>query len=1184
MKLSAIFEQPVNRPIEGVIKADDKASLRLELVEYILTNEVEKRLEAFLDAYNSYQGANGVWVSGFFGSGKSHLLKMLALLLENREIEGETALDLFLPKCRDNKILRGDLIRAVAIPSKSILFNIDQKADVISKTEFDALLSVFVKVFDEMCGYYGKQGHIAQFERHLDSRGSYDAFKAAYQSIAGKSWQIGREQALLEAQSIAAAYARVTDEPQNAAVGILDKYRSQYRVSIEDFAEQVRAFLDKQVPTFRLNFFVDEVGQYIAENVKLMTNLQTIAESLATKCRGRAWVIVTAQEDMDAVLGEMGRQQSNDFTKIQARFANRMKLTSQDVAEVIQKRLLTKNKAGAELLSDVYRNQVNNFKTLFDFADGSQTYRNFQDSDHFIHSYPFIPYQFALFQAAIKCLSQHSAFEGKHSSVGERSMLGVFQEVATRIVDQDVGRLATFDLMFEGIRTTLKSNIQRSVLQAENNLDNPFAIRLLKTLFLVKYVKEFKPTLRNLCVLMLEGFEQNLLQLRQQVEEALNRLEQETYIQRHGELYEYLTDEEKDVEQEIKNTDVETSDVTDELEKLVFDSVIKTRKIRYETNGQDYSYARKLDDRLQSREHELSIHVITPFHENAGNVSVLQMQSMGRDELLVVIPPDDHLVRDILMYKRTEKYIKQTMSVTQQEAIKHILTDKSFQNRERYAELQKQVQKLLGKAKLFIAGTEIEIGGEDAQSRIVKGFHELITRVYPNLRMLRGINYTEADITTCLNHSQEGLFSGDVTTLAESEQEVLAFIQSNNRGGVRTTLKSLLERFERKPYGWYYAAILCTLAKLCVRGKVELRTDGNLLEEDDLERAIRNSHGHGNVVLEPQVDFTASQVRNLREFHVEFFDSPPGAGEAKSLGKETGVAFQDLRHTLTPLVAQVLQYPFLSALTPVLETLKKLCGKPYTWYLTELLRQEDALLDLKEQVIDPIRKFMSGSQKGIFDDARKFVQDQQPNFSYISGDEPAQLVAALADLECFKGNRMQQLKTLIDTLGATVSAQIAAEVTQAREAVNTLKSRLCNMAEFSALPLEQQQQLTQPFDTFESSIAQQTLIAVVRDTLRQFEDTTYQLLLSQMTTWAQPASPPTPAGGRSKAAPSTYSVANSSSKPKAAETPIKYVSSRSVQVSFDKAWLADEADIDRYLAAMRQALLAEIQDGKRIQI
>ncbi len=107
MTLKNIFLKPVDRPIEGVIKADDEASLRLEIEEYVLTNEVEKRLEEFLDAYNNYEGANGVWVSGFFGSGKSHLLKMLALLLENREMDGATTLDLFLPKCSENEILRG---------------------------------------------------------------------------------------------------------------------------------------------------------------------------------------------------------------------------------------------------------------------------------------------------------------------------------------------------------------------------------------------------------------------------------------------------------------------------------------------------------------------------------------------------------------------------------------------------------------------------------------------------------------------------------------------------------------------------------------------------------------------------------------------------------------------------------------------------------------------------------------------------------------------------------------------------------------------------------------------------------------------------------------------------------------------------------------------------------------------
>ncbi|MCS5574822.1 MAG: BREX system P-loop protein BrxC, partial [Pseudomonadales bacterium] len=578
MTLKNIFLKPVDRPIEGVIKADDEASLRLEIEEYVLTNEVEKRLEEFLDAYNNYEGANGVWVSGFFGSGKSHLLKMLALLLENREMDGATTLDLFLPKCSENEILRGDLKRAVSIPAKSILFNIDQKADVISKTQIDALLAVFVKVFDEMCGYYGKQGHIAQFERDLDGRGLYEQFKAEYETIAGRPWQKGREQALLEGANIAKAYAAVTGGDPQSAAGILDKYRSEYRVSIEDFADNVNAYIEKQAKEgghkeFRLNFFVDEVGQYIADNTKLMTNLQTIAESLATKCRGRAWIIVTAQEEMKNVVGEMGKQQGNDFSKIQARFNNRMKLSSADVAEVIQKRLLTKTEEGVNQLSDVYHAQANNFKTLFDFADGSATYRNFRDRDHFIHSYPFVPYQFALFQSAIQNLSQHNAFEGKHSSVGERSMLGVFQQVAIHIGNHEVGQLATFDLMFEGIRSALKSQIQRAIIQAENHLDNAFAIRLLKALFLVKYVKEFKPTVRNLCVLMLDAFDQDLPALRNKVEEALSLLEQQTYIQRNGDQYEFLTDEEKDVEQEIKNTEVESSDVADELAKIVFDFV-----------------------------------------------------------------------------------------------------------------------------------------------------------------------------------------------------------------------------------------------------------------------------------------------------------------------------------------------------------------------------------------------------------------------------------------------------------------------------------------------------------------------------------------------------------------------------------------------------------------------------------
>ena len=158
-----------------------------------------------------------------------------------------------------------------------------------------------------------------------------------------------------------------------------------------------------------------------------------------------------------------------------------------------------------------------NFKTLFDFVDGAKTYRNYADEAHFVGTYPFVSYQFPLFQAAIEGISDHNVFEGRNSSVGERSMLGVVQQVAKDIGQLEVGRLATFDSMFSGVRASLKSAAQRSIDVAERHLENPLAVRLLKALFLVKYVESFQATARNLTVLIYDRFGLDLPALSQGV-------------------------------------------------------------------------------------------------------------------------------------------------------------------------------------------------------------------------------------------------------------------------------------------------------------------------------------------------------------------------------------------------------------------------------------------------------------------------------------------------------------------------------------------------------------------------------------------------------------------------------------------------------------------------------------------
>lgn len=1185
MELNRIFKQPVSRPIEGVIKADDESSLYVELNEYVLTDEVAKRLEHFLDAYNDYHGANGVWVSGFFGSGKSHLLKMLALIMENRSVDGSTALDIFLPKIpREDELLRAALKKAVAIPSKSILFNIDQKADIISKSQTDALLSVFVKVFNEMCGYFGKQGYIAHFERDLDSRNQLDAFKASYQQHANKPWERGREQALLESGNIARAYAEITGEDPALAKGILDKYRAQYSVSIEDFSEQVKAWLDKKPANFRLNFFVDEVGQYIADNTKLMTNLQTVAESLATKCQGRAWIIVTAQEDMNSVLGDMNKQQSNDFSKIQARFANRLKLTSADVAEVIQKRLLTKNDTGAALLATTYEQQFNNFKTLFEFADGGQQYTNFRDAEHFTYCYPFVPYQFPLFQAAIRGLSQHNGFEGKANSVGERSMLGVFRDVAIAIDNEPVGQLATFDRMFEGIRGALKSAIQSAINNAERHLGDEYAVRVLKALFLVKYVKEFKATLRNLSVLMLERFGDDLPAQRKRLEAALNKLEQQTYIQRNGDLYEYLTDEEKDVEEEIKGTEVESTDILKELESLLFDGVIKQRKIRH-SNGQDYAYTRKMDDRALSREHELAIHIVTPLSDNFDNITLQRMQSMGRDELRVVLPADVRFMQDLTMYKRTEKYIRQN-SNTPQEAVKRILDAKGFQNTERLNDLQVRAKGLLGKATLIINAADVDVSSEDGQTRVLKGFEHLLQSTYPNLRMLRDVPFNEADIGKHLRMMEDGLIANDATSLTEPEQELLAFIQGNARGGVRTTVKSLIERFERKNYGWYYAAILCNLALLCARGKVEVRQDSNSLERDALERSLRNTNAHASLVLEPQVEFSASQVRALKDFFADFFDKPASSNEARALARETIDALKELEIELATLHGQKAQLPFLSVLTPVLATLKDIASKNPNWFLTELTRAEDALLDTKENILDPLRRFMNSPQRAIFEQARALVAEQEDNFAYVAASEVEAVRGLLTNSKPWQGNRLQQLKPQLDALEHAIAQQLAIERDAAAHRLAELEQRLRATDEFGRIDATRQSQLTEPFAEARRALQGQKRIAMIRDQLRHFEESRFSQLLVQLEQWGKPAQPaPAPAAQPAAGAPAAGEPqATATVAPKPATPEPKVVPARTIRVDYAKAWLTSEAELDDYLNKQREAWLKEIQAGNRVQI
>lgn len=1154
MLLNDIFTKDVQRPIEGVIKADDVAHLATEVDEYVLTNEAAKGLEQLLEAYTNYTNANGVWISGFFGSGKSHLLKMLAHLLgdvEGQEFDRTQVVESFRSKATD-AFLPALLDKAARIPAKSLLFNIDQKATLIAKDQTDALLKVFVKVFDESRGYYGNQGHVARFEHDLDSRGQYEAFKVTYERIAGIPWTQGREQTALEGGNIDSAFAEVNGD---ATTGIIRQYQASYGVSIEDFAEEVKAWIDAQPNGFRLNFYVDEVGQFIGSNTHLMLNLQTIAESLNTKCAGQAWVIVTSQEDMDKVVGDRTRQQGNDFSKIQARFKTRVKLTSADVEEVIRKRLLEKNATGEAALKAIYAKESANFKTLFDFVDGAKTYRNYTDEVHFAGTYPFVSYQFPLFQAAIEGISDHNVFEGRNSSVGERSMLGVVQQVAKDIGNVEVCTLATFDHMFAGIRASLKSAAQRSIDVAERNLDNELAIRLLKALFLVKYVESFQATPRNLTVLVYNRFGLDLPALAEDVKEALSLLETQTYVQRNGNVYEYLTSEEQVMEEEVKNVDIDASEVSAQLFKLLSAEVIKANKIRYAKNGQDFPLGYKLDDQVHGPQRELSVHFITP--EYPYTPEEIRMHSAGKDELRVILEPDNRVLSDLRLLLKTDKYTKRKQTTSLSAIEEQILRSKATQNREREKELVQRLRSAVGKSTLVINAADVPATSTDALGRVTEGFQELVSRTYTQLKLLGGDTYTEQQVAGAAN-PEGGLF--DPTVYSHIEQpanEVLSMVRRKDREGEQVTMKAVVDAFQAKPYGWDLAAIEVIVASLIGTSKLTMTMDGNMLKRSEVATALRNTQKHGHEVIAPQKTYDEAKVARYRKFVMDFFDEGHTPNDPVELAR---YGADQLKAKLAELNATVndSRYPFVDQLKGPISLLEQVVGKPDDWYLSEFNLGDD-LRDAKDNVIDPIQAFLYGTQRSIYDDASALLSTNGSNLNYLSPGTDEAVKTILGDPNVFRGNKMAQLKTAADNLRGQIEAIVAATRAKLTASVEGRKTELLTSNFYEKATPEARQRVAQRIDTTLARITHESQVPLILQSGSTFESEDYPALLDILTGSGQ-------GGGDG------------------ASGPKQTVSVKAITVPGASGVLESEAEVDKYLDALRNVLVQALNDGKRIAL
>ena len=523
MKLNELFLRDIKRNINGVIKVEqvnDADIVYQELEEFVITKELYKHFEEFYSSYNkSLDGPTdkvGVWISGFFGSGKSHFLKMLSYLLENKQIKDKKSIEFFENKVED-KILYNDILRASAFPTDAILFNIDSKSNSDGKNKKNAIVDVFMKVFNEKLGYCSHIPWLADIERILDEEGTFEKFKTEYESIANETWKEGRDKTYFVRDDFVTALKATKGISQESAEQLFDKAEDNYGISPEIFANLVKKYLDKKGSKHRLIFLVDEVGQYIGSNTDLMLNLQTIVENLGTACKGRAWVLVTSQEAVDALSKE--RFKDLDFSKIQGRFSTRMNLSSSNTDEVIKKRLLDKTPSAEKSLTAHYEQEEAILRNLITFSANTAGMRAFNNNDEFVQAYPFVPYQFNLLQKVFESIRKFS-YAGNYLSEGERSMLNAFHVALINSSDKDITDLVPFNIFYSTIETFLDSSIKRIFDRAQIDFTDieDFDVEVLKILFMIKYIKEVPADIENLATLMISNMNQSKNELKAKIE------------------------------------------------------------------------------------------------------------------------------------------------------------------------------------------------------------------------------------------------------------------------------------------------------------------------------------------------------------------------------------------------------------------------------------------------------------------------------------------------------------------------------------------------------------------------------------------------------------------------------------------------------------------------------------------
>jgi hypothetical protein len=848
-KISSLFANDVGRTIEEVIKVDqaDEDVIAGEIAEYIATDSIKRSfievLEAYQEAPQKPREGAAVWVSGFFGSGKSSFAKLMGLALENRLIKGVPAADLLAKQIGDNRLTVVLKTIGEKIPTHAVIFDVSTDRGIRSGDQM--LTEIMYRLFLESLGY-AKDIDLAELEIDLESDGRLEAFEAAFRSLYGKEWR--EERSLLSfAIGRASAVMNHLDPTTFPAADSWGKTRAKPNVTTGLFAKRVVELMALRKKGHSLLFVVDEVGQFVARDVQKMLDLQAIVQQLGLHGRGKFWTVVTSQEKLSELVSGLDDKKI-ELARLMDRFPLQVHLAPSDISEVTSKRVLQKDaKAEAALgkLFDDNRSRLDvNSRLSADVRLPTLS------REGFIDLYPLLPYQIDLIIDIVSGLRLQGG-ASKHVGGANRTIIKLAQQLlinpATQIADLDVGNLVRLDQVYDLISGNISSDIRQKIDSIPARVTQPLAQAVAKVVCLLQFVKTVHRTAENIAAALVVGVDADSRLV--EVREALSELEKGQFVRQGDDGYRIPTPAEDDWDKTRQAIAPRRTDERQMLSAAI--SEFWSPQPEFNLGDTKVFKAGLVIDGVEKVGGDVFFHLqlADDARAAAADAEALRTRSQTeRDRVFWSVALDEDIVKEARETYRSDEMIKtKARGAATADETKLIAEEKARQRRSQQ-ELQRRLRATCLSGKIYFQGNDRSPAGgaTDLKKAATAVLSQALPTVYDRFKeasakrqdITNGVKALLTDenlnglpkVFADLGLIREEAGSRVLDIAAGPLSEVFARIDDRARYGDLATGRFLTETFSGVPFGWDFDAVRLFTLALLRAGVIEGSCGGQTME------------------------------------------------------------------------------------------------------------------------------------------------------------------------------------------------------------------------------------------------------------------------------------------------------------------------------------------------------------------